>query len=131
MTRRPPTKTPIPRPQDGEYYLGGGTPVGWLEQASCLGGKAVNVGIMIWHLAIMSKSGEVSISVSKVSRRMGFDRATGSRALRRLEERGLIEVQRPPGCSPIVRLRWPPKPIRAAAESAAHDVGGTTEHAER
>jgi len=107
MTKSSMSRVPIPRHREGEHYLGGAIPIEWLEQASRLGGKALNVGIMIWHHAVMAKSGQVAISLTTVGQRMGFDRTTGTRALRRLEEHGLISVERGPGRSPVVRLHWP------------------------
>lgn len=98
---------PIPRHQAGELFLMGPIPMDWLKRASRCGGKALDIGIAIWHLAFLKRSGSVSVSISRVSRERGFNRTTGLRALQSLERSGLVTAFRTPGRSPQVTLHWP------------------------
>lgn len=107
-----PSKTeeavPVPQHRPGELFVKGPIPQGWIDGASRCRGKALNVGIAIWQLAQMKKSGRVSISLTRVSSRMGFDRTTASRALHSLEMAGLIVIEQHPGRRLVVTLCWPP-----------------------
>lgn len=98
----------LPRHAAGELFLRGPIPFGWLEAASRCGGKALHVGLCIWHHAFMQKSGRVSVSMTRAAARMGFDRTTALRALKSLERAGLAELDCLPGRSPVVTLHWPP-----------------------
>lgn len=98
---------PVPSHRPGELFLKGPIPLSWLETASRCGGKALNVGLFLWQRAAMKKSGRISISLTRVGERMGFDRTTAYRALSSLEGAGLLAVERVPGRSPVVTLHWP------------------------
>jgi len=70
--------------------------------------RAVEIGIESWHRVFLVESRMVSISISATAQKMGFDRATGLRALRALHEGGLItRVGTTPGKKSLVRLEWP------------------------
>ena len=85
-----------------EKFLRGPVPWGWLQRASGLGGKALNVGLALWRQRGISKRSTVKLSMSSLD--MGFDRSNASRALRALERAGLVTVERAPGCSPLVTI---------------------------
>lgn len=85
-----------------EKFLRGPVPWGWLQRASGLGGKALNVGIALWRQRGISNRSTVKLSMSSLD--MGFDRSTASRALRALERAGLVTVERASGCSPLVTI---------------------------
>ena len=84
-------------------FLKGPIPMDWLNAAAKLPGKTLNVGIAIWWLAGMSKD-----TAFKLRRRaldqLGVSRDASSDALKRLEEQGLIRVQRAPGKGPTVKI---------------------------
>jgi DNA-binding MarR family transcriptional regulator len=86
-----------PRHQPGEKFLKGPIPMNWLNRAAGLPGKALHVGIALWHLAGLTRHvSTVSLSAT-VLRDMGISRTTGYRALAALEEAGLVRVERQPG----------------------------------
>lgn len=89
---------------NGERFLKGPVPMRWLNAAGCLPGKAVQVAVCIWHLSGLTKSLEVKVT-SKYLREMGVTRHAGYRALKVLEGRGLITVERHRGRSPVVTIK--------------------------
>jgi DNA-binding MarR family transcriptional regulator len=84
-------------------FLKGPVPMSWLASASKLGGKALAVGIALWRLAGATKSQTVILSTTEVAT-LGVDRNSKSRALRALEQAGLVSVERRPGCLPRVTI---------------------------
>lgn len=99
---------PIPEAQSGERFLLGKIPMEWLYRAGQLTGKALHLGTSIWHLAHMERTGKISISVSACSKRMGFERSTGMRAVQALHDAGLITKSSTVGRNTEVELHWPP-----------------------
>lgn len=84
-------------------FLKGPIPLDWLTAAAQLPGKAINVGIALWWLAGMSKTGilkltrqsQLALNISKDAVRDG---------LRRLHQAGLIELTAQPGQRHSVRI---------------------------
>ena len=84
-------------------FLKGPIPLDWLTAAARLPGKAINVGIALWWLAGMSKTGvlkltrqsQLALNTSKDAERDG---------LRRLQQAGLIELTAHPGQRHSVRI---------------------------
>ena len=75
----------------------------WLNEAARLPGKALNLGIAIWWLAGMAKTKTFKLT-GKALDQLGVSRDAASGALKRLEARGLIRVQRSPGQRPTVEI---------------------------
>ena len=75
----------------------------WLNEAAKLPGKAINLGIAIWWLNGMAKTKTVKLT-GKALDYVNISRGAASDALKRLEESGLVRVQRPPGQRPIVEI---------------------------
>jgi|JYMV01.1.fsa_nt_gi DNA-binding MarR family transcriptional regulator len=73
-------------------------------------GKALHVGIALWHLAGMKNTGEVKLS-GKLQRKMGIQRTTGYNALNALEKAQLVSVKRHQGRNPIVTILKAPHAI--------------------
>jgi len=96
-------KTRVPRHRKGERFLRGPIPWYWLQLAMRLPGKAFHVGIGLWFLAGLEKSGRVTCSAS----RLGLPRKTASRGLVALETAGLVKVERAAGRSPRVTILEP------------------------
>ena len=88
---------------DCQRFLKGPIPLDWLTAAAQLPGKAINVGIALWWLAGMSKTGilkltrqsQLALNISKDAVRDG---------LRRLHQAGLIELTAQPGQRHSVRI---------------------------
>lgn len=84
-------------------FLRGPIPMAWLNVAAKLPGKTLNVGIAIWWLAGMSKNVSFKITRRALDQ-LGVSRDAASDALKRLEEHGLILVERAPGQRPTVQI---------------------------
>jgi hypothetical protein len=93
----------LPTIAKGERFLKGPVPWKWLSQAAVLRGRALHVGVALWHLAGMRKSATVSLS-RRVLDELGVRRHSGYRALKSLEAVGLVGVSRRPGRLPRVTL---------------------------
>jgi hypothetical protein len=86
-----------------EPFLKGPIPMAWLKAAAELPGKAFQLGVAIWWLRPMSK-GENFKLTQKALDYVGISRDATYDALKRLEARELIRVQRSPGRRPIVGI---------------------------
>ena len=92
-----------PRPKQGERFLRGPIPLPWLSRAARLPGKALHVAIAVYYLAGLKRRRTVALS-GKVSAELGVDRHSKYRALKWLEEAGLVRVKRHPGRNPLVTI---------------------------
>lgn len=113
---------PIPRHAPGGRFLKGPIPWEWLAAASRCPGKALHVGLVVWHHAFLRKSSTVSVSMTRAASEMGFDRSSALRALTELEAAGLVAVRRFPGRSPVVTLLSPPL-VGARVTVASRNLG--------
>ena len=86
-----------------EPFLKGPIPIAWLKLAAELPGKALHLGIAIWWLYPMSKTQPFKLT-GKALNFLGISRDAAYDALKRLEARGLIRVQRLPGQRPMVEI---------------------------
>ena len=94
-----------PRVRLGGRFLRGPIPMAWLNQAGSLPGKALHVGISIWHWHFIKKGASpIALSVRKLEE-IGVKRSSAYRALAALEEAGLISVIRHVGRNPRVTLK--------------------------
>ncbi len=110
---RTPSHSSPTRPRQPGKFLKGPVPWSWLERAMSLPGKALHVGIQVWHQMGLTRSSEVSISMSAMDR-MGVDRFASSRGLAALEKAGLVSVVRHSGRKAIVTVLTVP-PAQGAA----------------
>lgn len=85
--RRPPSKV-------AGRFLRGPIPWAWLITAARLPGRALHVGIVLWHLAWRTGDMKVSLSLTRTAKELECDRSSGSRALSALERAGLVTVKR-------------------------------------
>jgi len=90
-------------PQQRGRFLKGPVPLGWLREAGKLPGKTLHVGMELWFQVGLHRSHEVRFSYTSGSE-FGVTRHSAYRALRALEQAGLIIVNRHRGRSPIVRI---------------------------
>ena len=97
------TKRQLPRHKAGEKFLKGPIPMDWLSAAARLPGKSLHVAIAIWFTASLNKSATVPLS-NLAGLPFGLDRNAKYRALKWLEEKNLISIERKLGRSPLVTL---------------------------
>lgn len=84
-------------------FLRGPIPMAWLDAARTVRRKAIHVALEVWHWSFIKGSKTVKLNLSRLAR-CGVARTTAGRALRDLEDAGLVSVRRAPGCAPIVTI---------------------------
>src|SRR5262249_45048524 len=91
----PKPKPRLPRPGPAEAFLGGPIPMGWIERAVGLPGKAWHLACALWFQGIRSrdKCSRVHLTL-KTMRRFRLSRWALYRGLTSLERAGLIHVER-------------------------------------
>jgi hypothetical protein len=89
-------------------FLKGPIPADWLKVAGSLPGKTLHIGIAIWLVRGVEKRKRFKFTPRWYSW-FSLDPHTVRRALLRLQQAGLIRVERKPGCSPIVTVLEAPK----------------------
>ena len=85
--RRPPSKV-------SGRFLRGPIPWAWLVTAARLPGRALHVGIVLWHVAWRTGDMKVSLSLTRTANELGCNRSSASRALAALEKAGLVTAKR-------------------------------------
>ena len=98
----------LPRHKAGEKFLKGPIPWLWLIKAAKLPGRALHVGIVLWFLAGMKRSHQISLSRLQLTN-LGVKRHSGYRGVEALERAGLVSVDRKRGRQAIVTLLESPK----------------------
>ncbi len=101
--RIPTSIPPTPQKRRQKKFLKGPVPLDWLQSAGRLPGKALHVGVVLQFLFGVSQSPKVTFS-SLLAEEFGVKRHAAYRALKALEQRGLIKIRRGRGKSPIVQL---------------------------
>jgi hypothetical protein len=84
-------------------FIMGPLPEQWLVLASQLPGKALEVGLCLWKVARMTKRMQVRIG-SDVVERWGIGRMPKARALRALQNAGLIRIDQERGKLGLITL---------------------------
>jgi hypothetical protein len=87
----------------GGRFLKGPIPWSWISGAAALPGQALLVGLCVWRLAGAKRSQTVLFGNADL-KPLGIDRAAKSRALRALEQAGLIKIARQRGRLPKITL---------------------------
>jgi len=91
--------------RNGRRFLRGPVPLDWLEHAARLNASALSVGVALWYLAGVTRS-HTSLALSNERlKSWGVTRYTKRRALKRLEDAGLIRAVYRKGKSPVIDLR--------------------------
>ena len=80
----------------GQRFLRGPIPWDWLSGAARLPGKALQVGLAIWHLAGLKNAMTVELSRAPLES-LSVTRQAAYRALKVLEDAGLIKAARRSG----------------------------------
>lgn len=89
--------------RENHMFLKGPIPYPFLIKVAHLPGKVFHVAIVLWFLFGLTKSKTVTLKNSAL-REFGVKRHSGYRALKKLEEAGLVSVLRSTGRNPIVTL---------------------------
>jgi hypothetical protein len=84
-------------------FLRGPIPLDWLGSAASMPGKTLHVGIALWWLHGMAKGKPFKLT-QKALQTLNVERDAASAALVRLEQAGLIRVERKPGQRPAVSM---------------------------
>jgi hypothetical protein len=91
----------------GQKFLRGPIPLDWLCKAARLPGKTLHVGLALWLEAGFRNS--LVVTLSNVSgRQFGLDRNSKYRALKWLEQAGLVAVERKLGRAPMITIHNQP-----------------------
>jgi hypothetical protein len=93
----------LPGRHTGREFVKGPIPLAWLARAARLPGKALAVGVVLWHLVGLRKSCTVKWAPSKAES-LGVRRHAAYRAQRALEKEGLISVERKCGRCPVITI---------------------------
>jgi hypothetical protein len=98
-----------------EEFILGPLPVGWVGRAACLPGLALATAMAIWFRRGIEKADTFSLYPSALQR-FGVSRWGAYRALRALENAGLVVVARKRGRAPLVTIIRQPHPQATRGE---------------
>lgn len=90
-------------------YLSGPIDLDWIVRAADCGRTPLLVGLLLWHKMRLTKNTTIE-ATSSFFIRFGIDGDAKVRALRKLEQAGLVEVDRRGKRNPAVRMRYVPNP---------------------
>jgi hypothetical protein len=86
-----------------ELFLRGPIPLEWLGVAAQLPGKTLNVAIALWWRHGMANGKPFKLT-RKALKTLNVERDAASAGLTRLEQAGLIQVERKPGQRPVISI---------------------------
>jgi hypothetical protein len=86
-----------------EPFLRGPIPLGWISRAAHLPGKTLNLAIAIWWRYGMSKGKPFKLTQTAL-KELNVERDAERSGLVRLEQKGLIKVERKPGQRPTISV---------------------------
>jgi hypothetical protein len=95
-----------PRRQGDKRFLKGPIPLAWLIAAARLPGKPLAVAVALWFLAGCRKEFVIPLTRSILAE-FNVSRNAGYRGLHRLEQAGLVQVDRRRGRCPRVTILAP------------------------
>ena len=84
-------------------FLRGPVPLDWLGRAAALPGKTLNVAIALWWRHGMAKGKPFKLT-QQALKSLHVERDAASAGLVRLEQAGLIQVERRTGQRPIISI---------------------------
>lgn len=87
----------------GGRFIKGPIPLDWIGRAACLPGKTLHVALALQYLAGLQKTHTVKLG-AKALAVLGVARDAKYEALDRLQEAGLIAVERARGRAPVVTI---------------------------
>jgi hypothetical protein len=101
----PTVSAPPPKRRSHYRFLKGPVSLTWLARAAALPGKALAVGIILWHLHGMRRDDPHPIPLgNNLPKKFGISRSAKYRALQWLANAGLVDVDQKTGRNPLVRL---------------------------
>lgn len=86
-----------------EPFLRGPIPLDWLAAAAKLSGKTLNVAIALWWRYGMAKGKPFKLTQTAL-KALNVERDAANDGLTRLEQAGLIKVDRNPGQRPTISI---------------------------
>ena len=86
-----------------ELFLRGPVPLEWLTVAAKLPGKTINVALALWWRHGMAKGKPFKLTQMAL-KAMNVERDAERMGLTRLEQAGLIQVERKPGQRPTISM---------------------------
>ena len=95
-------------------FVKGPIPLDWISAAAKLPGKTINVGIALWWLHGMSKGKPFKLT-GRALDEFHISNDAAYDALTRLEQAGLVSLQRMPGKRPVVTMLGCPASPTAGA----------------
>ncbi len=101
----------------GEPFIKGPIDVAWMAKARTLGVSALWVGLSLWHLKGLRHSDSFIVS-NRMMKKFGVEPDAKTRALRRLENAGLIAVERRVKRNPKITIR----PVQKRGSKLAKEV---------
>ena len=103
----------------GEEFLAGPVRWSWLERAQRAPGTAYSlwVSLHLLKLARMRKSSVLDIPAGDTARMLGMSRSSLDRALRALEDQGLVRLDRRQRQWPRIHLLGEPTPLRRGSKT--------------
>src|SRR5262245_18813266 len=101
----------LPKPDSGEAYLTGPIPMSWIQEATCLSGRAWQVACALWFTGIRSRTKSATVLLTeKTRRRFNLSKNTVTRGLKQLADVGLVIVERQNGRRSVVTILPSPVP---------------------
>ncbi len=101
--------------QRDRRFLKGPIPWAWLTEAAKLPGHVLHIALALWFRAGVTRS-ETVVLTTMLLKELGVDRHAKYRALRQLEQAGLVSVAHQHGKNPHVTLRSPKRAAEAKPE---------------
>ena len=90
--------------QAAKFFLHPKIEMLWVEKAADLGIQALMVGILLHFRSVWCGKDSVALPKELLDK-FHISRGVKQRALKRLEEAGLVSIVQETGCSPVVTLR--------------------------
>jgi hypothetical protein len=87
-----------------EYnHIWGPIPIAWIGRAACLPGRVLHVALALWHISTLSRNRSIKMQ-RKIRMALGISQRVYSQGLSKLQEIGLVSVEKQEGCTPVVTL---------------------------
>jgi len=84
-------------------FIKGPISLAWITRASKISSRAMSMGVLLWYWYGLTGSLTVRVSTKRLNE-FGISRRTCFRALKDLEDAGLVHVDRKHGRAPLVRI---------------------------
>ncbi len=96
------TNTLVAAPKKGPF-LRGPIPLGWVSAAASLPGKTINVALALWWRHGMAQGKPFKLTRAALTA-LNVERDAERKGIARLEQAGLIHVERKPGQRPLISI---------------------------